>query len=138
MSNTSLVENSHQSERAYIVYAVRENTKTGLLELQRGVDPRISAEFKEDPPMRTVLTNVKSFEVTPWRGDDWIKDRWDSSQGEWADQLPAMVKVRVVIGEKDQASSTADEVYQTVVYLYSALGFVEPRQGASTVRWDKL
>jgi hypothetical protein len=102
-------------------------------------------DLKEDPPMRMLAKNIKTFRVIPWRGDDWSTDRWDSSRGEWRDRMPAMVKLEIETWNEDddipsdnETEKTDDSnlvVARTIVAIQQARGMKELKQGSNTVRW---
>jgi len=95
--------------------------------------------------MRVFAKNIKTFRISPWRGDDWSTDRWDSSRGEWRDKLPAMVKIEIETWNEDEDlpeekkdEMTSDNnvvLLQTIVSIQQARGMKELKQGSNTVRW---
>jgi len=133
-------------DTAYVVYEIRDSKNTpGRRDLYRGVMSANRDDLKEDPPMRVFAKNIKTFRISPWRGDDWSTDRWDSSRGEWRDKLPAMVKIEIETWNEDEDlpeekkdEMTSDNnvvLLQTIVSIQQARGMKELKLGSNTVRW---
>lgn len=133
-------------DAAFVVYELRDSKNTpGRRDLYRGAVPANREDLKEDPPMRMLAKNIKTFKVTPWRGDDWSNDRWDSSRGEWRDRMPAMVKLEIETWNEDDDIPSDDErekadesnvvAVKTIIAIQQARGMKEMKQGSNTVRW---
>lgn len=133
-------------DTAYVVYELRDSKKSpGRRDLYRGITAANRDDLKEDPPMRMFAKNIKTFKITPWKGDDWSNDRWDSSRGDWRDKLPAMVKIEIETWNEDeelpdenrdeQASDSNVIAVNTIVAIQQARGMKELKQPSNTVRW---
>jgi prepilin-type N-terminal cleavage/methylation domain-containing protein len=133
-------------DTAYVVYELRDSKHSpGRRDLYRGSVLANRDDLKEDPPMRMLAKNIKTFRVIPWRGDDWSTDRWDSSRGEWRDRIPAMVKLEIETWNEDddipsdnETEKTDDSnlvVARTIIAIQQARGMKELKQGSNTVRW---
>ena len=133
-------------DAAYVVYELRDSKNSpGRRDLYRGAVPANRDDLKEDPPMRMLAKNIKTFKVIPWRGDDWSNDRWDSSRGEWRDRMPAMVKLEIETWNEDEDIPSDDDkektddsnvvVAKTIIAIQQARGMKELKQGSNTVRW---
>lgn len=148
-SNRPRIRNKPASDSNYVVYKLEEaEDKKGIYNLVRGQTDFIPEDFRDDPPTQILAKAVKTFDVELWRGDRWIKDRWDSSSGEWRYKLPALVKLTLefyIEPESDGIDEDIDpeelpsEVITTMVYLKNSyeLGELRPNTKAS-VSWDKL
>jgi hypothetical protein len=147
MNHRPILANSGQGDSTYMVYTLEDSKNNpGRKDLMRGVAPRIPESFREDPPKQVLVSSVKEFRVRPWRGDDWSRDRWDSSRSEWRDRMPHMVLVELeiynlVAMNRHAVNSAENELstkLSTVVYLPYASSHQELREGSRTIRWDKL
>lgn len=150
MSHKSRIANSRESDLTYVVYRLKEDeNKPSVSHLYRGESKFIPERFRDDPPMKLLARNIKSFVVEAWRGDKWVKDRWNTERSEWRDKLPRLVKVTLETYVED----VTDEDYipdrdiseeptlttGSVFMLPYALAFDELRPStAGTIRWDKL
>lgn len=124
--------NSHESSLSYVVYKVEESKKfPGRKHLYRGTVPRVPESFKEDPPMTLFADNVHSIKFYPWVGDDWSKDKWDSTQSTTQNKIPHMLLMEIYVwidepieGETREEDN-ALERYATIVYLGNSLDIEE-------------
>ena len=137
---------SPDGDTAYVVYEVRDaQDSPGRKHLFRGVTTVTRDDLKEDPPMKILVRNIKTFKLLPWRGDDWSTDRWDSGRGDWRDRMPTMVRVEIETWNEDDEiprenasdSSGLDNVVgvKTVVLIQQARGMKELKQPSNTVKW---
>lgn len=154
MSNKPVVANSMQGDQVYVVYDLKDaEGRPGERDLYRGVVSVAEANFREDPPMNLILRNVKSLKLIGWRGDDWYRDRWDSTRAETRNKLPKMVRIELsafvdtagtpfgipadqnqqTSGEPSQGAPTFD--MKTIVIPVLSSGMPELKQPVSTVRW---
>ena len=134
-------------DTAYVVYEVRDAADTpGRRHLYRGISSATREDLKENPPMSIFVHNIKTFKISPWKGDDWSSDQWDSSRGEWRDRpLPKMVRIEIEtwndddeIPRQQNADQTPDDNVvgvKTVVMIQQARGMQELRQPATSVKW---
>jgi prepilin-type N-terminal cleavage/methylation domain-containing protein len=133
-------------DTSYVVYELRDSKLSpGRRDLYRGAMSANRDDLKDDPPMRILAKNIKTFRVIPWRGDDWSSDAWDSSRGEWRDRLPAMVRLEIETWNEDDDLPSSDDqdraedsnivAVKTIVSLQQARGMKELKQGSNSVRW---
>ena len=109
--------------------------------MYRGGFLRVPEDFQENPTMSLFASNVKSIKVTPWNGDDWVKDGWDSTKSDTNNRIPQIVKVDVVLWSNDPTDEDASfdeneptDRYSTIVYLPYALDFGEIKDRLSSFR----
>ena len=145
--NVSGSPGSPKGDTAYVVYEVRDAANTpGRRHLYRGISSATREDLKENPPMSIFVHNIKTFKISPWKGDDWSSDQWDSSRGEWRDRpLPKMVRIEIEtwndddeIPRQQNADQTPDDNVvgvKTVVMIQQARGMQELRQPATSVKW---
>jgi len=155
MANKPVVANAMEGDQAYVVYDLKDaEGRPGEKDLFRGSANIATANFREDPPMNMILRNVKSFKVVAWRGDDWLRDRWDSTRGDTRNKLPKMVRVEVSAfvdtagtpfgipageaaaaksSEPGQGMATFD--MRTIVVPALSSGMAELKQPVSSIRW---
>ena len=109
-----------------------------------------AANFREDPVMNMILRNVRSLKIVGWRGDEWLRDRWDSTRGDTRNKLPKMVRIELSafvetegtpfgIPEASQTSDAnqgaASFDMRTIVVPALSSGMAELKQPVSSVRW---
>ncbi len=132
------------SDTAYVVYEVKDDPETpGRKHLYRGVSLATREDLKEDPPMRLFVRDIKVFKISPWRGDDWSTDRWDSTRLDWRDRLPTMVRVEIETWNEDDelrldildAAEQTTASVKTVVAIQQARQMKEIKQPTSSIRW---
>lgn len=149
MSHVPLIKNANESDTTFVVYKVENDKETGRPSLLRGESKRVPEDFKEDPVMRVLATDIKSFKVRAWSGEAWLNDNWDSSRRETRGLVPHMVQVEIesylepvnLEAKSSRALTTADEPamkYGTAVMIPGAKGLPELKSGFSSVRWDRL
>jgi prepilin-type N-terminal cleavage/methylation domain-containing protein len=138
------------SSATYVVYEVKEAPDApGRKHLFRGQFSRLPEDFRQDPPMQVIAKNIQSLNVEPWRGDDWSKDKWDSSRSEWRNKLPRMVRITLStwLDDIDEEGNAEDgkekvgeavETITTVVTLPYALEFEELRSSSASPKFDRL
>ena len=147
-SNRPIIKNKPASDSIYVVYLLEEDKeRKGVYNLMRGQTDFIPEDFRDDPPMKQLAKSVKELSVELWRGDRWIKDRWDSTRGEWRYKMPSLVKLTLefYVELDDQTLEGIDvgerptELITTTIHLPNAfeLGELRPNISAS-VNWDKL
>lgn len=154
-SNQPVVANAMEGDQAYVVYDLKDaEGRPGERDLYRGISNIGAANFREDPPMNMILRNVKSFKVIAWRGDDWLRDRWDSTRGDTRNKLPKMLRLELVAFvdtsgmpfgiPQDQIASTAGSdaaktaasfEVKTIVVPALSSGMAELKQPVSSIRW---
>lgn len=156
LANKPVVANAMEGDQAYVVYELKDaEGRPGEKDLYRGTANIATANFREDPTTNMILRNVKSFKIVAWRGDDWLRDRWDSTRGETRNKLPKMVRVELVAFvdttgtpfgiPEDQvaASASRDGVgpglatfeMKTIVVPALSSGMAELKQPISSIRW---
>ena len=144
--NVSGEPGAPDGDTVYVVYELKDaKDSPGRRHLYRGVATATRDDLKEDPPMRLFAKNIKTFKISPWRGDDWSSDRWDSSRGEWRDRMPAMVRIEIETWNEDddipsgntsEQSADANVVSaKTIVAIQQARGMKELKQPSNTVKW---
>jgi hypothetical protein len=137
---------SPDGDTAYVVYEVKDASDSpGRKHLYRGVSTATLEDLKEDPPMKVFVRNIKSLKITPWMGDDWSNDRWDSSRGEWRDKMPHMVRVDIETwndddeiprdNSNDNSADSNTVSVKTVVAIQQARGMKELKQPSNSVKW---
>lgn len=151
-SNRPIIKNQPAADSAYVVYKLEEmkgRNASGRYNLMRGSTDFIPDDFRDDPKMQVLASNLKSFKIEAWRGDRWVKDRWDSTRGEWRYKMPSLVKIilEFYVGEPADeevdpdrdVDEIATEIVQTIVHLPNSevLGEVRPSTKAS-INWEKL
>lgn len=133
MNNRSPFKNQKESDEAFVVYKVKENKKiSGRKDLYRGVMTKLPSSFREDPEVSILAKNIKSLSFEYWRGDKWVKDKWDSTSSDTRDKIPHMVKLEVEawtedLEEGDEVAEYHEETVKvsTIVYLPYSLAFPE-------------
>jgi prepilin-type N-terminal cleavage/methylation domain-containing protein len=145
--NVSGAPGAPVGDTAYVVYEVRDSRDTpGRRHLYRGITSATKEDFKEDPPMTLFVHNIKTFRIMPWKGDDWSKDQWDSTRGEWRDRpLPKMVRIEIETWNDDdeiRRTSIRDQdgegsvvAVKTIVMIQQARGMQELKQPSQSVKW---
>jgi Tfp pilus assembly protein PilE len=138
MNQSSRQKNQREADSYFVVYKV-ETDQNGIKVLRRGVVSRIPEGFeaKDGVVYRDIARNVKKFQIDAWRGDEWSRDRWDSTRGEWRNKIPHLVRVHIEL-EVSKDAKGEPEAANTVVYIAAAQGSEEPRKGSSNIRWDQL
>tara|TARA_Y100000991_G_scaffold172616_2_gene134390 strand:+ start:75 stop:806 length:732 start_codon:yes stop_codon:yes gene_type:complete len=142
MGHSPIHKNSKEASLSYVVYEVKEGQESGgVSHLYRGEFPRVPEDFKEDPKMNLFARNVKSIKFTPWNGDGWLKDGWDSTSRETQNRIPQIIKVDIELfaneseeGIDSFTDNVAIDTYSTVVYLPYALDFDEIKDRLSSFR----
>ncbi|MEY4632025.1 MAG: hypothetical protein RIQ81_2145 [Pseudomonadota bacterium] len=154
-SNLPLLANNHEGDQAYVVYELKDaEGRPGEKDLYRGAINIGSANFREDPPMNMILRNVKALKIVGWRGDDWLRDRWDSTRGDTRNKLPKLVRIELSAfvdtagtpfglpasanpqgqsGEANQGAATFD--MRTIVVPALSSGMAELKQPVNSIRW---
>jgi len=144
ISHRPLRANSHEPDQVYVVYQVSESEDVpGRKNLYRGWMPITNKDLKEDPPMRLLARNIKRFKIIGWRGDQWLKDRWDSERSDTANKLPRMIRIEIGTWPDDPLpGETPDTVgddqiveLRTVVTPPLGLGFNDIKQQMSSISW---
>lgn len=151
MSNRPMLANENQGDQVYVVYELRDaEGRPGERDLFRGVVGIGAADFKEDPPANPILTNVKSFKVISWRGDDWLRDRWDSTRGDTRNKLPKMARIELSafvdtsgtpFGVESGTSTNSNPESlptfdaKTIVVPVFSSGMPELKQPIGSIRW---
>lgn len=154
-SNRPVLANDNEGDQVYVVYELKDaEGRPGEKDLHRGSINIGGANFREDPPMNMILRNVKSLKIIGWRGDDWLRDRWDSTRGDTRNKLPKLVRVELSAfvdtagtpfglpptaatqgqsGDANQAVATFD--MRTIVVPALSSGMAELKQPMSSIRW---
>lgn len=139
LSHTPLVKNAQESDATFVVYRLQEDSSNGRTRLMRGEAKRKPDDFRDDPELQVLAEHIKSFKVTPWRGDDWMKDKWDSNRSDTRGMLPKMVKVEIeAFQEDDPERDEGGFKVSTIVQLPMAIMMNEPRSTTSTIKWEKM
>jgi type II secretion system protein J len=151
MSYQPIRANNHEGDQAYVVYELKDaDGRPGEKDLYRGTVSVAAANFREDPVMNMILRNVRSLKIVGWRGDEWLRDRWDSTRGDTRNKLPKMVRIELSafvetegtpfgIPEASQTSDAnqgaASFDMRTIVVPALSSGMAELKQPVSSVRW---
>lgn len=93
----SYLENSNQSNLAFIRYYIRPNPNDEKKnQLVRIVDTNMSENIEEYNVgfLEIIVSDLKDFSVLFWNGNDFQKD-WDSTANDTQNKLPKLVKVRL-------------------------------------------
>ena len=155
MANQPVVANAMEGDQGYVVYDLKDaEGRPGEKDLYRGITNIGVANFREDPPSNMILRNVKSFKVIAWRGDDWFRDRWDSTRSDTRNKLPRMVRIELSAyvdtagtpfgipadqlassGGNESAQKAATFEVKTIVVPQLSSGMPELKQPMSSVRW---
>ncbi len=144
MSHIPVRKNAKESDLTYVVYELRKSEEyPGRTHLFRGEANFVSDDFNIDPPMELLARNIKTMNFEFWDGDRWLKDRWDSSEGEMRDKIPHMVRIKLEAWDDDPAEgrggvgeeNDSTDALQTIVYLSRASDFSEVKQGAANIKW---
>ena len=143
LSHKAVMANAHNGDQVFVVYEVRDAPDfPGRRHLYRGEINVAASDLREDPPMRLVAKHIKRFKVTAWRGDEWLRDRWDSSRSETRGKMPRLVRVELSSWNMDPfPGEAADPAWDedvsslvTVVQPPLALGFADLKQPMSSVK----
>jgi len=152
MANQPVVANLMEGDQGYVVYELKDaEGRPGEKDLHRATTNIATANFREDPPSNMILQNVKSFKVIAWRGDDWLRDRWDSTRSDTRNKLPKMVRIEIAafvdtagtpfgipVGQGasgDAAQKAATFEVKTIVVPALSSGMAEIKQPVSSIRW---
>ena len=134
------------SDLAYVVYELKKSEKNpGRTDLLRGVFKVIPKDFKEDPKMQIFVENIKTFEVLPWNGESFVKDRWDSQNSDTLNKAPMMVKVTLETwlnqpeegGSGDFDDDKKTERLTTRLYLRNSADYAELKQQLGTMKFHE-
>lgn len=137
------IANSNESDQTYVVYQLMDDKKdSSRKNLYRGEAPFIPDDFKNTPPMKLLARHIKSFQVRAWKGDDWLKDRWDSTRSDTRDKLPHLVEIEIEAWDEDpfavEKDSSKKEVtvkMKTVVYIERSVEQQDLKQPMSSIKW---
>lgn len=129
--------NAKESSLSYVLYEVVPSEKyPGRKNLYRAELPRVPGSFNEKPKKSLFADNIHAIHFYPWQGDDWSKEKWDSSSGSMKDKLPSMVLIEVFVrtdspieGEEKETDISLER-YSTVVYLGSSIHMKELKEPA--------
>ncbi len=125
--------NAKESDISFVKYEIRESkTEPGRKHLYRGESPRVPKDFKDSIPMFVLAEDVGSLKIEAWQGDEYSKNKWDSSQGDTKDLLPQMVRVTILAWEETPEERLGKDIkpsvqYTTAIYMPYALDFNELR-----------
>ena len=144
-SNKRFRRGEKSSDLIYVVYELKKNDDdSGRTSLYRGVKKVIPEDFKEDPPMKLFIRDIKEFQVKAWNGERFNKDKWDSENGDTKNILPRMVEIRLETWLNSSESSGDDldekkkgEILMTRVFLNRAIEFVELKKPLGTMRFNE-
>ncbi len=134
------------SDLSYVVYELKKSKKnSGRTDLYRGVKKIIPKDFKEDPEMKLFVENIKTFEVHPWNGEKFIKDRWDSENSDTTNKAPMMVKVTLETwlnppaedGQEDFNDDKKTEKLTTRLYLRNSAKYAELKEQLGTMKFHE-
>ena len=152
MANQPVVANMMEGDQGYVVYELKDaEGRPGEKDLHRATASIATANFREDPTSNMILQNVKSFKVIAWRGDDWLRDRWDSSRSDTRNKLPKMVRIEIAAfvdtagtpfgipadqgSGSDSTQKAATFEVKTIVVPALSSGMAELKQPVSSIRW---
>lgn len=150
MAHRSRFKNSAEGDATFVVYELKDNPQTpGRMDLTRSESPRVPEDFRDNPGAAPLARWIKRLEVKPWTGDDWSKDRWDSSRSDWRNKMPRMVQVTLEAWDEEpppmdapaevNAGPWSDDAptvtLNTVVYLPYAQVFPELKSQVTSIRW---
>ncbi len=155
MANQPVVANLMEGDQGYVVYELKDaDGRPGEKDLHRASVSMATANFREDPPSNMILQNVKSFKVIAWRGDDWLRDRWDSTRSDTRNKLPKMVRIEIAAfvdtagtpfgipadqtgaaSGSDSSQKAATFEVKTIVVPALSSGMAELKQPVSSIRW---
>lgn len=142
LTNRPLREHAHESDQAFVTYALEEDEATGLTNLVRGHLQVIPQNFNDEIPQQVLAKYIKSFQVRAWTGDNWRED-WNSDRSDFRDLLPHMAEIVIEaydinpLGDEriENADSLPTVTARTVIYLPSAWGTREIRRGSASIRY---
>ena len=139
VGHTAIRENAKESNISFVVYQVKDSkVEPGRKNLYRGETPRVPKEFREqDIPLKLIAEDIAEVHFDAWRGDEFSKDRWDSTNGDTKDLIPPMVRVTVLAWEDAPDDRLGKDVkptvqYATVVALPFAQDLKTVKQGNSS------
>lgn len=148
----SYTSNSPQSNIAQIRYERRKDSTTNKDQLWRIVDTDLaeSISLNEVGVPELLVDDLADFKVSFWDGTDFNSSgEWDSSQADYKDKLPKMVKIHLECfqptteGEKQRQeldASLAQEprkvVLETIVYVLQSAGQEQVKSPALEYKWQ--
>ncbi len=144
MNHRAMEKGQSESDQAFIVWELKQDDKgSGLKHLYRGETTTLPEDFQDEPKLRCVAKYIKSFQVTPWNGERFVRETWNSNRSDYRNLLPTMVKIEILgLPEEPLDGASESEVkdemlvkYSTVVYLPTSFGMKEPKDPTGTLRW---
>ena len=134
------------SDLSYVVYELKKSkNNAGRSDLYRGVRKIIPKDFKEDPEMELFVENIKTFQVFPWNGEGFVKDRWDSENSDTTNKAPMMVRVTLETwlnppaeeGNEDFEDDKKTEKLITRLYLRNSAEYAELKEQLGTMKFHE-
>ena len=134
------------SDLVYVVYELKKSKiNSGRSDLYRGIKKVIPKDFKEDPEMELFVENIKTFQVLPWNGERFIKDRWDSQNSDTTNKAPMMVRVTLETwlnppgeeGDEDFEDDKKTEKLITRLYLRNSAEYAELKEQLGTMKFHE-
>lgn len=133
-----------ESDMTYVVYKVLEDKDiSGIYNLYRGEAARIPLDFKEEPSLELIAKYIKTFKLEAWNGEDWARDKWDTTKTDYKDKIPHMVKIEIEGYDEEpksaqSLSSLSTIKLSTIVFITSAIEMPQLKQITTSINWDKL
>ena len=142
-----LLAGSHEGDITYVKYALQDSQRaSGRTDLYRGETAVLPEDFREEPAMRLIARNIKTFNVEFWRGDSWQSADWDSARSDTRNKLPRMIKLTLVAwsedrededGTDERADQSTEQII-SVIHIPEALAYKELKDATSSIKWSDL
>ena len=94
--------------------------------------------------MQLFARDIKTLAVFPWNGEDFVKDKWDSENGDTADKLPKMVRIQIETWSNslfeddipDPEDDKKTEWLSSRVFLSNSYDFTELKTPLGSMSWN--
>lgn len=137
-THRSTTKHSKESDLTYVYYKVGRGDDGQLTHLWRGEAVRVPESFREPPPLRVIAKGIKSLRITPWDGERWVQERWDSTRRDYRNKLPHMVRVELEAYENLEEPELTDMPVvklKTIVFNHFATNFAQVKSITAPIRW---
>lgn len=148
MTHIPLTSGNNESTQTLVHYEIRKDPQiSSRSNLYRSELPRVPLDFKDIPKGKLFARGIKSLHITPWIGDDWGKDGWDTGRRDFQNTIPQMVRIELEVWTTDLDPEQPDSTDQseastikltTIIHPASSFGMEEIKSQTGTIRWDKL
>jgi general secretion pathway protein J len=151
LNNKSFLENSNQSNFAFVRYYARPDPKdTKKSQLVRIIDTDMAENIYEQDIgfSEIIVPDLKDFSVTFWNGSEYRRE-WDSTANDTQNKLPKLVKIHLEsyfpeTNKEKQLKELSPGIQEkkrfialdTIVYILSTLGFKDVIAPSGDYKWQ--